>query len=146
MNFSIHEVDQVIERTQCTYEEAKSALLESDGDVLDAIIILENKKKSGSFKSFADFFNTGNYEERTPDTIVEKIKDILSEGNATKFLVRDQHGLQVAAVPLPTGAAIGTLALLTGTAPLVVIASLIAKFGLNYQFVIIKSDGSEIVL
>ncbi|MBR4421739.1 MAG: DUF4342 domain-containing protein [Erysipelotrichaceae bacterium] len=145
MNFSIHEVDQVIERTQCTYEEAKSALLESDGDVLDAIIILENKKKSGSFKSFADFFNTNN-EERTPDTIVEKIKDILSEGNATKFLVRDQHGLQVAAVPLPTGAAIGTLALLTGAAPLVVIASLIAKFGLNYQFVIVKSDGSEIVL
>ena len=145
MNFSIHEVDQVIERTQCTYEEAKSALLESDGDVLDAVIILENRKKSASstFKGFSDFFNT---QERTPDTIADKIKELIEEGSASKFIVRDNYDRQVIAVPLTTGAAVGTIALMVGAAPMVVITSLITKFGLNYRFVIVKSDGSEVVL
>ena len=146
MNFSIHEVDQVIERTQCTYEEAKSALLEADGDVLDAIIILENRKKSASatFKGFSDLF--GRSEERTPDTIAEKIKELIEEGSATKLIIRDNFDRQVVAVPLTTGAAVGTLALMVGAAPMVVISSLSAKYGLNYRFVIVKSDGSEVIL
>ena len=146
MNFSIQEVDQVIERTQCTYEEAKSALLESDGDVLDAVIILENRRKSASstFKGFSDFFSSN--EERTPDTIADKIKELIEEGSASRFIVRDNYDRQVIAVPLTTGAAVGTLALMVGAAPMVVITSLIAKFGLNYRFVIVKSDGSEVIL
>ena len=43
------------------------------------------------------------------------------------------------------GAAIGSFALLVN-APLVAISSLIAKYGLNYQFVVVKADGTEIVL
>ncbi len=144
MNFSIHEVDQVIERTQCTYEEAKSALLEADGDVLDAIIILENRKKSSTFRGFSDFFS--NKQERTPDTIAEKIKELIEEGNATKLIIRDNFDRQVVAIPLTTGAAVGTVALMIGAAPMVVITSLIAKYGLNYRFVIVKSDGSEVIL
>ena len=54
MNFSITEVDQVIERTGCSYEEAKEALINADGDVIDALIYLENKKKSNS--RFFGFF------------------------------------------------------------------------------------------
>ena len=144
MNFSIHEVDQVIERTQCTYEEAKSSLLESDGDVLDAIIILENRKKSPGFKGFSDFFN--KKEERTPETIAEKIRELIEEGNATKLIIRDNFDRQVVAVPLTTGAAVGTVALMIGAAPMVVISSLIAKYGLNYRFVIVRSDGTEVIL
>ncbi len=144
MNFSIHEVDQVIERTQCTYEEAKSALLEADGDVLDAIIILENRKKSPSFKGFSDFFS--NKEERTPDTIAEKIRELIEEGSASKLIIRDNFDRQIISVPLTTGAAVGTVALMIGAAPMVVITSLIAKYGLNCRFVIVKSDGSEVIL
>ena len=50
MNFTINDVDQVIERTNCSYKEAKEALEASEGDVVDAIIYLENKDRSfGSF-------------------------------------------------------------------------------------------------
>ena len=36
--------------------------------------------------------------------------------------------------------------ILGDAAPLVVISGLIAKYGLNYQFVVIKADGSEKIL
>ena len=38
MNFTINDVDQVIERTGCSYREAKEALAQANGDVVDAII------------------------------------------------------------------------------------------------------------
>lgn len=44
MKITIESVDQVLERVPyATYAEAKEALVETDGDVLDAIIFLENK-------------------------------------------------------------------------------------------------------
>ena len=44
MDITLEKVEQVISRTGATYGEAKEALIASDGDVLDAIIYLENKK------------------------------------------------------------------------------------------------------
>ena len=57
MNYTIHDVDQVIERTGCSYAQAKEALDYADGVVIDAIIYLENKDRSpfGSFfRSFSE--------------------------------------------------------------------------------------------
>lgn len=143
MNFTINDVDQVIERTGCSYKEAKDALIESDGVVIDAIIYLENRNKT-PFSSF--FRNLGEDTERTGDTILAKIKELISEGNATRLEVRDQSGRTLTGVSLNAGAAIGTLSILTNTAPLLVIAGLITRFGLNYRFVVIKKDGSETIL
>lgn len=143
MNFSINDVDQVIERTNCSYKEAKEALLHSDGDVVDAIIYLENKDRS-SFGSFFRSFSEDS--ERTADSIVEKIKEAIKLGNVTRIELRDPDGKPITSVSVNVGAAIGSFALLAGAAPLVAISSLIAKYGLNYQFVIIKSDGSETIL
>ena len=48
---SLEHVDQVIERTGVSYSKAKEALEYSNGDVLEAIIYLENKEsdKAESF-------------------------------------------------------------------------------------------------
>ena len=143
MNFSITEVDQVIQRTGCSYQEAKDALVKADGDVLDAVILLESRRSvfgDSRFKGFAE------ETERTTDSIVTRIKEIVAEGDASRFVVRDRYGKDVTSVSLNTTAAIGVVTLLAGAAPLVLISSLVAKFGLNYRFVIVKSDGSEIVL
>ena len=142
MNFTINDVDQVIERTNCSYQEAKEALMASDGDVLDAVIYLEKKENSG----FGSFFRSFSQDsERTADTIVSKIKELIKEGNVNKIEIRDPDGRRITSVSVNVGAAIGSFALLVN-APLVAISALIAKYGLNYQFVVIKSDGSEIVL
>ena len=143
MNFSITEVDQVIARTGCSYQEAKDALVKADGDVVDAIILLESRRSvfgDSRFKGFAE------ETERTADTVVTRIKEIIEEGNAGRFVIRDNYGKDIVSVSLNTTAAIGGIALIAGAAPLVVISSLVARYGMNYRFVIVKKDGSEIVL
>ncbi len=140
MNFTINDVDQVIERTNCSYKEAKEALEASEGDVVDAIIYLENKDRS-----FGSFFKGLGDQDRTADSIIETIKDLIREGNVNKIEIRDPKGRKITSVSVNVGAAIGSFALLVN-APLVAISSLIAKYGLNYQFVVVKADGTEIVL
>ncbi|MBR2577975.1 MAG: DUF4342 domain-containing protein [Erysipelotrichaceae bacterium] len=141
MNFSINEVDQVIERTGCSYEEAKDALTKADGNVIDALIILENKNK-GFADRIKDFLNV----ERNADTVMDKIKEAIRQGNVNKIAVRDRNGRNLASVPLNIGATAGAVALIAGAAPLVIISGLIAKYGLECQFVIVKADGSETVI
>ena len=143
MNFSINEVDQVISRTGCTYEEAKVALLDTDGNVVDAIIQIEKEQGENLNTRFKEFVEEG---ERTTDSIMTKIKEMIAEGNVNRIAVRNNEGKQLVSVSVNAGAALGGIALLAGAAPLVVISGLIAKFGLNYQFVVIKADGSEKVL
>ena len=45
MDITLEKVDQVRERTGVSYAEAKNALEISNGDVLNAIILLEEKSK-----------------------------------------------------------------------------------------------------
>ena len=92
MNFSITEVDQVIARTGCSYQEAKDALVKADGDVVDAIILLESRRSvfgDSRFKGFAE------ETERTADTVVTRIKEIIEEGNASRFKIRDNYGKDI---------------------------------------------------
>lgn len=45
MNITIEKIDELIERKNVSYEEAKKALEQADGDLLEAIIILEKEPK-----------------------------------------------------------------------------------------------------
>ena len=143
MNFTINEVDQVIERTGCSYQEAKDALVKADGDVIDAIILLESNQRCKENTRYSTFFEES---ERDADSILNKVKEAIEQGNVNKIAIRDRDGRTVTSVSVNTGAAIGTIALFAGAAPMAVISALIAKFGLNYQFVIIRSEGSDTVL
>ena len=143
MNFSINEVDQVIARTGCSYEEAKLALLDTDGNVVDAIVQLEKERNQNFGARFNEFVEEG---ERTTNSIMTQIKEMIAEGNVNRIAVRNNEGKQLVSVSVNAGAALGGVALLAGAAPLVVISGLIAKYGLNYQFVVIKADGSEKIL
>ena len=143
MNFTINDVDQVIERTGCSYAQAKQALMEADGDVVDAIIYLENQDRS-SFGSFFRSFSENT--ERTADSIAQKMADAVKAGNVNKIEVRNSQGEKVFSLSLAASAAIGTIALLSGGGVAAFVAGLVAKYGLNYQFVIVKSDGSETIL
>ena len=141
MNFTINDVDQVIERTGCSYEEAKDALIETDGDVIDAIILLQDQKKGSSF-----FRDIREETDRTAESIAEKMRDAIKAGNVNRIEVRDPNGKRVASVKVNTGAAIGGIALLAGGAPLMIVSGLVAKYGLKYDFVVVKGDDSETYL
>ena len=83
------------------------------------------------------------YTERSSDSIITTIREAIEEGNAQKIVVRDRRGKDVTSVSLNAGIALGSFALIAGAAPLAVISGLIAKYGLDYDFVLVRTDGTE---
>lgn len=140
MNFTINDVDEVIERTGCSYKEAKEALIKTNGDVVDAIILVQDESNEDRFRDFT------NDAERSAQAVVDKIKEAVRKGDVTRIEVRDKDGRALTSVSVNVGAAIGAFSLLIGAAPLVVIGALVGRFGLNYRYVIIKEDGSETII
>ena len=131
MEITLEMVDQVRERTGCTYEEAKAALAGANGSVLDAIIALE--QESGVVI---------DVNEKVA-ALVEKLKAAVKKGNVTRIRVlRGEE--ELANIPVNAGIAGGVLGVLAGPAVLfsAAIAGAVAKFGFNCRFEIVKDDGS----
>ncbi len=121
MNISLESIDAVRERSGASYEEAREALEASDGSVVDALIYLEQQKKSKT------------------DERIEKIKAIVKEGNVNKIRVKKDDKVLLT-VPVNVGI-VGGLVGLTA-APLVIVAAGAAAYGFDVKFEIVKEDGS----
>ena len=63
-NITLDKVDAVIERTYVTYAEAKEALETCNGDVLEAIIYLEDKIKKDANEQMEKYSENKNECER----------------------------------------------------------------------------------
>ncbi len=46
MSEILEKIDKVVARTSCTYKEAKEALEATDGDVVEAIVYIEDSRNS----------------------------------------------------------------------------------------------------
>ena len=138
MDITLEKVEQVISRTGATYGEAKEALLESNGDVLDAIIYLENKKsyseKSKKFKEEA--FNSF-------DELKERINGIIEKGNISRIVVKKDDRILVD-VPVNAGVAVGVIALIW--TPILLAVGIVTTVAFNLTFEITKEDGSVEVI
>ncbi len=148
MEITLKAVDEVIERTGCTYRQAKDALEKADGDVLDAVILIESMgaNTKSTFTNEFSSYQEEKEEKRDADEIINKIKEAIKKGDVDRIVVRDRYDRTITSLSLNTGAIVGTVALLTGAAPLVAITALVAKYGMNYRFVIERNDGSKTVL
>ncbi len=78
---TLEKIDQVVQRTGVSYEQAKNALEQSHGDVLEAIIFLEKQKsqKSGSGKQIS------------VSDIMDTLKDFIHKGNVTRIIISDDE-------------------------------------------------------
>jgi hypothetical protein len=85
-NENLQKIDDILKRTNTDYTTAKQALEEANGDVLEAIIIIENMNKSKQKKASytANAANAGNQ-------ILDQIKCLLSKGNATKLTIKKNN-------------------------------------------------------
>lgn len=73
MKITLEQVEMLRERSACTYEDAKLALEQSDGNLLDAMILLE---RAGLVKQNSGFFSTkGLPRTKLADFIVTKETD-----------------------------------------------------------------------
>lgn len=109
---TLHKVDEIRRRTRVTYEEAKEALDEASGDVVEALVKLEQSSVKREI-----------IQVRGPD-LIRSISDIIRRGNASRIIVK-KGDYVVADIPVTIGvvatvlapwlAILSTMALLVST-------------------------------
>ncbi|OPJ57000.1 DUF4342 domain-containing protein [Alkalithermobacter paradoxus] len=128
MDITLEKIDQILERTEVSYAEAKEALINSNGDVIEALIYLEKKNK----KVFKGINEKGN-------ELIDKLREALKRGNITRVIL-EREGDVILNLPVSVGA-IGLV-----IAPVASIIGVSAAMVTNYKLKIIKDDGESIDL
>lgn len=128
MEITLEKIELVKDRTGVTYKEAKDALERADGNVVDAIIdieeITEENASSGKIGAKGE-------------AIADSIKDLVRKGNVSRIVVTKKNN-KILDLPVNAGI-IGALA-----APWGVVLGVAAAFGFNCRIEVIKDDGSSI--
>jgi hypothetical protein len=90
-NDNLQKIDEILRRTNTDYSTAKQALDDAGGDVLEAIILIENMNKSKSSSG-----------QNKGEQIMNQLKDILSKGNATRLTIKKNNDV-IINVPITAG-------------------------------------------
>ena len=128
MEITLEKIELVKDRTGVSYKEAKEALENAGGSVVDAIIGIEET---------IDQNEGGNVSEKG-GALIAKIKELVKKGNVSKIVVKNSEGEELLNVPVNVGI-VGAV-----IAPWGVIAAAIASFGFKCIIEVIKVDGSVI--
>jgi hypothetical protein len=122
-------VDEVINRTGASYTEAKEALQSCEGDILEAVVLIEtNREASSGFSR--------DLSERTLE-LIEKAKEIIKKGNVTSIIV-ERQGRKLLDIPVTIG---GIAAILFVWQTVIAV---IAAFGTGCVLKVIKDNGDVI--
>ncbi|MBU3110477.1 DUF4342 domain-containing protein [Clostridium lacusfryxellense] len=78
---TLEKIDIVKERTGVSYTDAKEALEECDGDVVNALVYIEAKQKKANKFNMEEMYTT-------KDEFLVAIKDILQKGNVTRIKIK----------------------------------------------------------
>lgn len=119
VDIDFEKIDIIRERTGVNYKEAAKALEQANGDVLEAIMLLEdtgNRKKE-------EFYVRGN-------EVLDKVKEVIQKGNATRIKVK-HNGKVLMEIPVTVGA-IGAI-LAPYLAAFGVIAAVISKASIEIE-------------
>lgn len=127
MEITLEKIELVKDRTGVSYREAKEALEKSSGNVVDAIISIEDSVNGENF----------GYSDAESKDIISKLKEIIAKGNATKILIKKDDQV-VVNIPINAGI-IGSV-----VAPWGMIAGLVAAFGFKCRIEVVKNDGKSI--
>lgn len=120
-------IDQVRERADVSYKEAKEALEATGGDPVEAIILLESRKQKGIGDNFTEMGNE----------IMDTLKSLVKKGNLTRITL-EKEGKSAVDIPIVAGA-LGAVFFTPAT-----VAAIIASLVAGYQLKIVKDDGSII--
>jgi len=128
MEITLEKIELVKDRTGVTYAEAKKALEDADGSVVDAIISIEETVNSGDKKRA--FGEKG-------EALFASLKSLVKKGNVARILVK-KDGDNILNVPVNAGI-LGIC-----IAPLASVVAIVAAFGFKCSIEVVKTDGTII--
>ena len=133
---TIEAIDQVMERVPgATYAEVREALIKSDGDVIDAIILLQEnstEKENKNKKTFEEVFG------KDSDKIKEEITELLRKSNVIRIVI-EKNGKIIMNIPITAGV-VGVV-----FAPILTLIGLSASVLAKYRIKIENEDEGTIV-
>ncbi len=127
MEISLEQIELVKDRTGVSYKEAKDALEFANGNVVDAIIYIEENINH-------DFQKTG---PSTVDNVVRTVKEAVRKGNVSKIRIYKGDDI-ILNVPVTVGA-VATLVFPWG-----VVAAAVASAATKCKVELVKEDGSVV--
>lgn len=134
---TLEKIDQIVERTGVSYAQAKDALDKTNGDVIDAIIYIEENTPTFT-KKVSENVNLKK------DEVLYTLKELLRKGNVTKIIV-EKKGKRYLEVPVNIAVSAGALSLLIGIAVLPVAAVIgVGLYIGDFRIKVVKDDGSEV--
>ena len=95
----LEKIDIIKKRLDVSYNEANQALEDCDGDVVKALIKLEeNKETEENHKS-------GEKEKMNVmgNELIDKLKEIIKEGNVKKITIKNNEGDSLLEIPVTAG-------------------------------------------
>jgi hypothetical protein len=101
---TLEKIDIIKERTGVSYTDAKEALEECDGDVVNALIYIEAKQSKASKFNMEEMYTT-------KDEFMAWVKDVLRKGNVTRVKIKKDETV-VVDIPVNAGIAAGIFGLL----------------------------------
>ena len=134
---TIEAIDQVMDRVPgVTYAEVKEALIKCDGDVVDAIILLQNnytnEENIKSKKTFEDVFG------KDSEQIKEEITELIRKSNVIRIVI-EKNGKIIMNIPITAGV-VGVV-----FAPILTLIGLSASVLAKYRIKIENEDEGTIV-
>jgi hypothetical protein len=127
MDDLLRKIDEVVKRTNCSYEEAKDALEKHDGDVVGAIIFIEKSK------------NPSVQVKKKGEELINEIKKIIDKGNVTKLTIK-RKGETILNLPITAGA-VGMI-----VAPFLSLVGLTTALLTECTIEVLKDDGEIICI
>ncbi|MCB2299066.1 DUF4342 domain-containing protein [Clostridium tagluense] len=126
MSINLEQIDELRKRANVSYEDAKAALEQNDGDLLCALVYLEkqNKIKPDEIPSSESKF-------------FKKVKKLIKKGNETKIIVKKDD-----AVVLNICVTLGVIITIVATP--IVITALILALATNHKIRIRKKNNEDL--
>ncbi len=87
MAVSIDKIDILMERAQIGYKEAKDVLEKFDGNVVEALIYLENEEKTTTYSSKDSSYHQSKSHHKHGHSFLAKVKSFIGKIHRTKFQI-----------------------------------------------------------
>jgi len=134
MEINLQQIDLIRERTGLNYAEARELLEEANGDVVEALIILDEEDREGEIRLGRSFeLDKERMKEMVSDNLFSPVKKVLSQGNRTRIRISNQEGTLLE-IPATLGIAGALLA------PRVTALSAMALLMANYSMEVDAED------